>query len=52
MVAPAAFKPLEVALIKTRPELRIDAADDDLVLADLIQGAMELLQSLGLPGQS
>jgi uncharacterized phiE125 gp8 family phage protein len=41
LVTAASFKPLEVAAIKIRPELRIADTEDDLVLADMIQSAIE-----------
>jgi uncharacterized phiE125 gp8 family phage protein len=41
LVTAATFKPLEVEAVKVRPELRIAAATDNLVVADLIQSAIE-----------
>jgi uncharacterized phiE125 gp8 family phage protein len=44
LVTAATFKPLEVALVKRRPELRLTSstsADEDLVIADMIESATE-----------
>jgi uncharacterized phiE125 gp8 family phage protein len=41
LVTAATFKPLEVEAVKVRPELRIAAATDNLVIADMIQSAIE-----------
>lgn len=41
LVTPATFKPLEVEAVKVRPELRIASATDNIVVADMIQSAIE-----------
>lgn len=41
LIVPATFKPFEVAQIKLRPELRVAGSADDLIIADLLQSAVE-----------
>jgi uncharacterized phiE125 gp8 family phage protein len=41
LITAATFKPLEVEAIKLRPELRIASSTDDLVIADMLQSAIE-----------
>ncbi len=41
LVTPAGFEPLDLEMVKARPELRIAGPTDDAVIADMIRSAVE-----------